>query len=156
MPRRTNTWTLATLFGLLFVLQSHAGTVAVDTNAEGIALQGHDPVAYFTENTAVAGNPELSTEYNGARYLFSNEENLNAFVADPQAYAPQYGGYCAFGTTFQKKIPGDPQAFRVVDGKLYVNSSPDVQQRWSQDIPGNVVKADKAWPIIVDKNPADL
>lgn len=146
---------LAGLFGLAQSALA-AGPVEVYTDANGVAITGHDAVAYFSESKAVAGSAEFSAEHKGATYHFASAANRDAFQADPDKYAPQYGGFCAFGTTFKKKVPGDPQAFEVVDGKLYINSSPDINKRWGQDIPGNVSKADGIWPTIVDKDPAEL
>ena len=130
--------------------------VLVDTDDNGVALKGHDAVAYHTVGKAVAGSADFTVEHNGATYQFANAENRDMFKADPAKYAPAYGGFCAFGTTFSKKVPGDPQAFKVVDGKLYINSSPDIQTRWEGDIAGNVDKANMTWKEIKDKDPADL
>lgn len=128
----------------------------VDTDDNGIALQGHDAVAYQAEEKAVMGSDEFTAEHNGATYKFASAENRDMFTADPEKYAPAYGGFCAFGTTFSKKVPGDPQAFKVVDGKLYINSSPDILMKWEGDIPGNVEKADGIWGDIKDKDPSEL
>jgi YHS domain-containing protein len=141
---------------LLALTQIAFAGVQVDADADGIALKGHDPVAYFTENKPVAGSPDYTASHNGATYRFASAENRDLFAAEPDKYAPQYGGYCAFGTTMQMKIPGDPSAFKVVDDKLYINSSPDIQSRWSQDVPGNIATADGIWPEIVDKSPEEL
>ncbi len=146
----------ALLILLLGFSQFAVAGVQIDADANGVALQGHDPVAYFTEGKPVAGKADYTAEYNGASYHFASAENRDLFVSEPDRYAPQYGGYCAFGTTFRTKVPGDPSAFKVVGDKLYINSSPDILSRWSQDIPGNIGKANNAWPEIVDKSPEEL
>jgi YHS domain-containing protein len=146
----------ALLVLLLGFSQLAVSGVQIDADANGVALQGHDPVAYFTEGKPVAGQADYAVEHNGASYRFASAENRDLFVSDPDKYAPQYGGYCAFGTTFNMKVPGDPTAFKVVDDKLYINSNPDILSRWSQDIPGNIGKANSAWPEIVDKSPEEL
>ncbi|MFZ6799063.1 YHS domain-containing (seleno)protein [Undibacterium sp. Di24W] len=110
------------------------------------AIRGYDPVAYFTKHKAVKGSKKLSTTWQGAEWHFSSQTNLDAFVADPEKYAPQYGGYCAFGVAqgFTPEI--DPQAFAVRDGKLYLNLSKDVLKRWKENIPGYIADANKNWP----------
>jgi YHS domain-containing protein len=156
MPHAVSQGVLGLLLAVLFTAHAAAANVAVDTDAEGLALQGYDPVAYFTEGKPVAGESDLVVEHDGASYRFASFESRDMFAANPEKYAPKYGGYCAFGTTFQQKVPGDPQAFRIVDDKLYINSSPDILKRWSNDIPGNVEKADRIWPEIMQADPADL
>lgn len=141
---------------LLALSQSTFAVAEIDTDAGGVALKGHDPVAYFTVGKTVKGSAEHSVQHNGATYHFSSGENAEAFTADPEKFSPKYGGYCAFGTTFGKKVPGDPQAWEIVEGTLYINSSPDVHTRWSKDVPGNIGKADGIWGDIQDKDPKDL
>lgn len=113
---------------------------------DGVALRGHDPVAYFSENKPVKGWPEYKAEHKGSIFHFASKANRDAFVAEPNKYAPQYGGFCAFGMSNGYKAATDPAAFRVVDGKLYLNYNRDVQAMWSADIAEFVVKADGHWP----------
>jgi len=115
---------------------------------DGAALRGYDPVAYFTDNKAVKGSAEYKAEYKGSTFHFASQANRDAFMADPAKYAPQYGGYCAFGTTGGYKAAIDPAAFTVVNGKLYLNYNREVQKEWSKDISGLVTKADKNWPVV--------
>lgn len=124
--------------------------------ADGLAVHGYDPVAYFTDGAPTMGDPGITAEWNGATYRFSSAANRDAFLADPAAYAPQYGGYCAMGTSLGKKIDIDPTLWRIVDGKLYLNSSAGAQSVWITDVPGNISKADAAWPQIKDKAPNEL
>ncbi len=124
---------------------SHAGEI----NAQnGIAIAGHDPVAYFSEKKPVKGAARFTHTHKDATFRFASAENRDAFAANPEKYAPQYGGFCAYGTSRGYKAPIDPAAFTVVKGKLYLNYSADVQQTWRKDIPGYVGKADKAWPDV--------
>ena len=113
---------------------------------DGLAIRGYDPVAYFDEGAPVEGSAEFETEHDGTTYRFSSAENLAAFEADPERYAPQYGGYCAYAVAFGSKAPTDPEAWKVVDGKLYMNLSKRIQSRWEEDIPGFIEKADANWP----------
>ncbi len=113
---------------------------------DGLALRGYDPVAYFSEGKPVEGTPEYAYEYKGSNFRFSSKNNRDSFVADPQHFAPQYGGFCAFGTASGYKAAIDPSAFTIVDDKLYLNYNLDVRAQWSSDISGFIVKADKNWP----------
>jgi YHS domain-containing protein len=115
---------------------------------DGVALRGYDPVAYFKEAKAVKGSVEHTAQYQGSTFHFSSKANRDAFAADPATYAPQYGGFCAFGTAGGYKAAIDPSAFAVVDGKLYLNYNRDVQRKWSGDVPGYVRKADANWPAV--------
>ena len=113
---------------------------------DGAALRGHDAVAYFKDGKPVKGAAEHKAEFKGSTFLFASQANRDAFAADPARYAPQYGGYCAFGVSGGYKAATDPAAFTVVDGKLYLNYNRGVQKQWSADVPGFVAKADKHWP----------
>lgn len=116
-----------------------------------LAVSGYDPVAYFTQGKPVEGNGDHEYEWNGATWRFSSAENLGSFKAEPESYAPQYGGYCAWAVSQGYTAPSDPQAWRVVDGKLYLNYSEDVQKKWVRDIPGFIAKADTNWPKVLEK-----
>jgi YHS domain-containing protein len=115
---------------------------------DGAAIKGYDPVAYFTENKPVPGSPAYQAEYKGSTFRFASQAHRDAFMADPERYAPQYGGFCAFGTAGGYKAAIDPAAFTIVDGKLYLNYNADVQKQWARDIPGFISKADKNWPQV--------
>jgi len=112
----------------------------------GVAIQGYDPVAYFTANAAVDGDPSISEDYEGAKYYFSSAENRDAFIANPAKYAPQYGGFCAYAVSKGYVAPIDPAAFNVVDDKLYLNYSKSVRKTWTKDIPGHIKSANTNWP----------
>lgn len=130
----------------------------VDVNASntGLAMQGFDPVAYFTVGEPTKGDYRLTSVYNEATYWFSSEENKAAFEANPEAYAPAYGGFCAFGTAMGFKFDGDPNYWKIVDDKLYLNLSAQIQERWNEDVPGFIVSADTNWTDIADKTPEEL
>ena len=143
---------------LSVALATSALAAGVDINASntGLALQGYDPVAYFTEGQPMEGNWQITTVHDYAVYRFATEEHKAAFEADPEAYLPQYGGFCAFGAAMGFKFDGDPEHWRVVDGELFLNISQDIQDRWVQDIPGYIEKADTNWATIAQKAPSEL
>ena len=115
----------------------------------GVAMNGYDPVAYFVENAPVKGNGENSYEWSGAIWHFSSAKNKEIFAAAPEKYAPQYGGYCAFAVSRGYSAPTIPEAFTIVDDKLYLNFSLKIQKRWRKDIEENIIKADKNWPDVL-------
>ena len=117
-----------------------AAGVELNASSTGLALQGYDPVAYFTDGQPAKGNWKITA----------------AFEANPEAYLPQYGGYCAFGAAMGFKFDGDPNHWKIVDGELFLNISKDIQERWVTDISGFITKADENWTEIADKDPAAL
>ena len=129
---------------------------ALNTDAKGIAVHGHDVVAYFTDGAPLAGKAEFKASHEGATYLFATAAHRDAFKANPSKYAPAFGGFCARGVALDKKLDGDPSAWKIVDGKLYLNVNKDGQKKWLEDVPGNLVKANGNWPQIKDKAPKDL
>jgi YHS domain-containing protein len=137
----------AILLAILAVAPLLASAQTVNQTA-GLALKGYDPVAYFTENKAVKGSSQFTAKYQGATYEFESAANREAFNANPAKYAPQYGGYCAYGVASGHKADITPQPFSIVDGKLYLNYNRTVRFLWKRDIPGYISKADKNWPEI--------
>ena len=115
---------------------------------DGVAIKGHDPVAYFGAGKPQRGLPPLRVEHGGAAYLFATAANRDAFQANPARYVPQYGGYCAFGVAGGYKADIDPAAFSIIDGKLYLNYNKTVQRDWSKDTAGFIRKADARWPHV--------
>jgi YHS domain-containing protein len=111
-----------------------------------LAVGGYDTVAYFKQGKPVEGKAAFSTKYNGATWQFASKENLDAFVANPTAFAPQFGGYCAWAIAHNYTASGDPQVWSLVQGKLYLNYDRDVQAKWSKDIPGFIASGNKNWP----------
>lgn len=130
---------------LFFSCQLQSGEVY---ETEDGAIGGYDPVAYFSVKMPVKGAKELATEWNGATWYFSSESNLNAFKAEPLKYVPQYGGYCAYGTAEGHKAPTQPDAWTIVDGKLYLNYNLEVKRYWMEDQAKLIVKADSNWTVI--------
>lgn len=113
--------------------------------AENLAVKGYDVVAYFTLSTPTEGQSQFQTDYQGKTYQFANQAHLALFQAEPAKYVPEYGGYCAFAMSKGQKAPIDPTAWRIVDGKLYLNYNQRVQEMWVADIPGHIQAADGHW-----------
>jgi YHS domain-containing protein len=137
-----------------------AGPQYVD--ASGFAVSGFDVVAYFeleqapvgqSQPAPVPGRADITAEYNGSVFAFATEANRARFLADPAKYAPQYDGHCAFGVLKGGKVPGNPELWRIVDGKLYLNITRNVVGFWEEDIPGNITLAEQNWPGL-DPQPA--
>ncbi|MBT6119182.1 MAG: YHS domain-containing protein [Rhodospirillaceae bacterium] len=114
----------------------------------GNAIEGYDPVAYHIQGKPVEGSGDFTHDWGGATWRFASAENRDLFAADPEKYAPAYGGYCAYGVAQGYKVDIDPQAWSVVDGTLYLNYSKGVQQTWEEDIPGYLAQADAEWPAL--------
>ena len=140
----------------LLITQIVTAGVDTETDKNDVILAGHDAVAYQTENQAVLGSADYTAVYNGAIYRFASANNRDLFNKNPEKYAPMYGGYCAYGMTFGKKFDVDGKAFKIVNGKLYVNKNLDVYNTWKKDIPGNIKKADAEWPKVKDIAPSKL
>lgn len=115
-----------------------------------LAINGYDPVAYFKAGKPVEGSKDHTTEWMGATWYFASKENLESFVATPEAFAPQYGGYCAWAVAQGDTASTDPFAWKIIDNKLYLNYSPDIQKRWEKDIPGNIKKGNNNWPKVLN------
>jgi hypothetical protein len=116
----------------------------------GVAIDGTDPVAYFTEGRPVAGDPAITHDWNGATWRFATAANRDRFVAEPDAYAPQYGGYCAWAVSEGYTASTTPEAWRIENGKLYLNYSRRIQRRWERDIPGHIASGDANWPAVLN------
>ena len=114
-----------------------------------LAVGGYDTVAYFKTGRPAPGNAQFSTEYKGAMWQFASKENMDAFRANPAAFAPQYGGYCAWAVSQGYTASGDPQFWKIVGGKLYLNYDRSVQEKWEKDIPGFIAKAERNWPGVL-------
>ncbi len=134
-----------------------AGLVLADGKpAPGLAVHGFDVVAYQTEGKPVRGNAQFATVHREATYRFASKANLDAFKSDPAKYEPAYGGYCAYGVSVGAKFDGDPNFWKVVDGKLYLNLDSGIQQTWLKDVPGAIKKAEANWPGLKDKLPSPI
>lgn len=139
-----------------------AGPQYVDSS--GFAVSGYDVVAYFDKPQAAVGQSQpaptpgradIAADYNGATFAFATEENRARFLAEPVRYAPQFDGHCAFGVIKGAKVPGDPQLWRIVDGRLYLNLQKSVQALWEQDIPSHLATAASNWPELDPKPASD-
>jgi len=115
----------------------------------GVAIEGYDPVAYFTESRPVEGHKQWSHEWNGATWRFASAANRDLFAKEPENYAPQYGGYCAWAVANGYTAGIEPEAWAVRDGKLYLNYNLEIRARWMADIPGHVSRADANWPKLL-------
>ena len=113
------------------------------------AIRGYDTVAYFTEGRAVEGNDQFSTQYKEATWLFSSQENLDLFLSDPEKYAPQYGGYCAYAVSKNTTASIQPELFTIVDGKLYLNYNQSINDKWQANKETFIQQADKNWPNLL-------
>ena len=114
-----------------------------------LALDGYDPVAYFTEGKAVPGSANLEADWDGALWRFANEQNKLAFLENPEAYAPQYGGYCAYAVGNGYTASADPEAWSITDGKLYVNFNKSVRGLWNLRRSHYIRQGDKNWPKVL-------
>lgn len=152
MNHSSKQWLSAFVLIATFVLsnQALAGSSVYTSAFSSVAVSGYDTVAYFTENKAVKGDKSFSTEHRGAKWYFSSQENLSKFEQEPEKYAPQYGGYCAWAAAHNKTAKGDPEQWAVVNGKLYLNYNANVRKKWLADKENLIVKADANWPTLVD------
>ena len=117
----------------------------------GNAIDGYDPVAYHQGKGPVEGSRSITYDWNGATWWFVSEENRDLFAADPERYAPVYGGYCAYGVAVGNKVGFDPEAWTIFEDKLYLNLNKGIQKRWLKDIPGYIKKADANWRKLKNK-----
>lgn len=124
--------------------------------APGLAVHGYDVVAYFKEGKPVQGDAKFALTHKEATYRFSSQENLDTFKANPAKYEPAYGGFCAYGVSVGAKFDGDPRYWKIVDGKLYLNLSAEIQESWNKDVKGHITKAEANWPKIASKLPSEI
>jgi YHS domain-containing protein len=142
------------LLALLLVVSFSAfgqGKTLQNIDKSGIAIQGYDPVAFFTQNRPVKGLPGFESQYHGARYLFASADDKAAFDANPEKYEPQFGGFCAYGVSKGKTVPVKIEAFQIVNGRLLMQYDLDIKKEFNKDAQGNLQKADQNWPGIVAK-----
>lgn len=131
---------------------SPAQRVLVNRDNAGLAIQGYDPVAYFTDSRPVEGRPEFTSTYMGATYRFTSTDHKSAFDRDPARYAPAYGGYCGYAASINRLSPTDPHYWQIIDGRLILQHNQKALDAWNKDVPANVAKADTNWPGLVDRN----
>ncbi len=137
------------VIALIFMPLAVAGKPATFATGDG-AIRGYDAVAYFTTGEPTRGSDKYATKWQGAIYKFASADNLTLFKTDPERYAPQYGGYCAYAVSKGATASTEPEAWTIVNGKLYLNFSLSVQKRWRKDIPGHIKAADNNWPDVLN------
>jgi YHS domain-containing protein len=128
-----------------------AGMSSIDTGKiEGVALGGYDATSYFS-GTPAEGDAAITHDWQGVSWRFASTANRDLFAANPEKYAPQYGGHCAYAAAKGSLAPGDPLAWTVHKDKLYINLSTGIRDTWSKDIEGYVAKGDANWPGLMAK-----
>lgn len=142
------------LIAWAMIVPSVFATAEIAGSTTGV--QGYDLVSYHTGKRPIRGNGHYLAVHDGITYLFASEENLNSFQANPAKYVPAYGGYCAFGVSVGKKFVGDPEVWRLVNGKLYLNLDENIQDEWLKDVPGRIKTADSKWAKIKTTPAAQL
>jgi hypothetical protein len=134
---------------ILSVAAYAAGPVpALNKDKKNVALKGYDAVAYFEQGKPVKGSPEFIYEWKGASWMFASAHDRDTFVAMPEKYAPQFGGYCAWAVSNNYTADADPEAWKIVDGKLYVNYSRAAQEKWEKDLYTRIADGNKNWPAL--------
>lgn len=128
------------------VRPASAAVDPINKNIFGTALKGYDAVAYFKQSKPVKGKDEFRHDWMGAKWYFASSANRDEFAQNPEKYAPQFGGYCAWAVAHNYTASIDPEAWRIVDGKLYLNYSKDVQKKWEANIPGFIKAGNENWP----------
>lgn len=131
------------------LLGQAAGAGPVNETLFGVAMHGYDPVAYFDEGEPREGSKEFTFEWKGATWRFASAAHRDRFRADPEAYAPRYGGYCAYAVAHGQTADGDPAQWAIVDGALYLNLNADIKKRWEADRARFIRDADQSWPRIL-------
>jgi YHS domain-containing protein len=144
----------------LVIRNGTGGKTLVQTDKRGVALEGYDPIAYFTDGKPQKGGANIEATYNGALYHFTSQAHRETFEKAPSKYAPAYGGYCGYAASIGKVRPADPLLWSIVDGQLIVQHTKGAVELWEKDVKRNKAKADKFWPKLVEvkggqKDPVD-
>lgn len=149
---------LHTLLPAVALLASVVATPAFagDVTQSTPGISGYDPVAYFTDGKPMKGSGYHVADYKGVTYAFASKNHKQLFEDNPEKYVPAYGGYCAYGVAVGKKFVSDPEAWKVVDGTLYLNLDKDIQNKWLQDVPGYIKKSEANWKEIKNIAASDL
>lgn len=143
--KKTTERILKSLSLVLLFLSSYSGMAVGESTMGDLAIKGYDTVVYFTAGKALKGSESFTFPWHGMTWQFSTKENRDLFAASPEKYAPQFDGWCAWAMTESRKAVTDPEVWKIVDGKLYLNCSHAAYEKWSRDIPGNIKKADANW-----------
>ena len=151
---KTNQSVLTLVATLILAVASHAETqkFLVNKAKDGLALQGYDPVAYFTDNKAAKGSSKFKASFEGATYYFISPDHRALFEGNPAKYAPAYGGYCGYAASINRLSPISPEWFQIEDGKLILQHNKKAFDKFNSDLKGNLVRADQNWPGLVEKN----
>ena len=145
------------LLAMVFAVTGLSGVAMADNYAHSLpAVQGYDVVSYHTAKRPIRGNGHFTANHDGALYQFASKANLETFQENPEKYVPAYNGFCAFGVSVGKKFVGDPEVWRIVNGRTYLNLDAGIQDQWLKDVDGRIVSADNQWKTIEDKDPASL
>ena len=136
----------------LFVVASVQAKTLINVDATGLALQGYDPVAYFTDNRPVKGDAKITATYRSATYRFASAEHKKMFEANPAKYEPQFGGFCGYAASINKVAPIEVEYFQIIDGRLILQHNEKAWNLWIKDVPGNLKRADQNWPALVEQN----
>ena len=146
------------LFSAIWLAAAAQAAPPVNTLKAGLfggstetAILGYDPVAYFTDGKPVKGQDNLVADYMGAKWKFASAAHLEQFKANPAQYAPQYGGYCAYGVSQDNLVSIEPDKFKILDGKLYLNYNADIQAKWLKDPAGFIQQADAKFQGLLKK-----
>ena len=142
---------MAFVLALLLSLLASDPKPEINTESDSLALRGYDAVAYFTDAQAIRGLAQFEVTWKSARWRFATAAHRDQFIKAPERYAPQFGGYCAWAVAHNYTADGDPDAWKIVDGKLYLNYSKRVQKKWETDIPGFTRQGDANWPGVLSK-----
>jgi YHS domain-containing protein len=140
-------------FSFVLLLLTGCGGIAVGKSpVDNAAIKGYDTVSYFTAGKALKGNESFTFQWHDMTWYFLTKENRDLFLTSPEKYAPQYDGYCAWAMTEGRKAQTEPEEWKIVSGKLYLNCSRTAYEKWSMDIPGNIKKADTNWLKFFGRN----
>jgi len=151
MSSRVITYLTSLILAVAIIPAAHAAKDEIFTKRFGnTAASGYDVVAYFTAGEPTKGNKKFKLEYKGADWHFASQENLDKFKEDPEAFAPQYGGYCAWAVANGDTAATDPKQWNITDGKLYLNYNAKIQKKWLEDKLGFIEKADQNWPSVLN------
>ncbi|WP_293374137.1 YHS domain-containing (seleno)protein [Nevskia sp.] len=143
--RHRRNWAVGLLLVAALLFGAAQAAPAISGAAKGAAIGGYDPVAYFTTDKPAKGDPTITHEWNGATWQFASEEHRALFIAEPEKYAPQYGGYCAYAASLNRVAEGDAKRWKIVDGKLYLNNNFIAHKLWQTDLSGNLEDSERNW-----------
>jgi YHS domain-containing protein len=144
---------LITTIALFSAARLVAAGEAINVDSHGLALQGYDPVGYFTDGKPTKGDPKFTASYNGGTYQFASEAHKETFASDPAKYAPQFGGFCGYAASINKLAPIQVEYFQILHGRLVLQHNEKAWKLWHEDVEGNLKKADANWPTLSQQKP---